>query len=167
MTVRNMTEGDLDAAFQINELGIDVDLVDRATLARLFKRSLIALAVTGPSSDMVGFCMITDTRAGELPPRAAWAIGHDGAVLHVERLAFLPEGSGHGLGVDLFDEIDERVGKWARAAGTESTPLTSIIKVEPLNEHGRTFHQIRGFHEIDRQAFGDTTWGLMQKCYDG
>ena len=29
MTVRNMTEGDLDAAFQINELGIDVDLVEQ------------------------------------------------------------------------------------------------------------------------------------------
>ncbi len=165
MTIRDMTDGDLDVAFQINEVGIDVDPIDRDMLDRLYERSIISLAAIGPSSDMMGFCLITDTRDGPLPPRSAWAIGGDGAVLHIERLAFRPEGSGHGLGATLFDEIDDRVGTLARSAGTESTPLTSIIRAEPLNEHGWNFQLSRGFTEIDRRVFGDATWGLMEKRY--
>lgn len=161
--IRTLTHDDLDTAFQINEVGIDTEPVDRAMLDQLYGRSIISLAAIDPSSDMVGFCLITDTRPGLLPPRSAWAVEHRDAGLHIERIAFRPDGSGHGLGVQLFDQIDDRVGDWARATETAHTPLTSIIRVEPLNEHGWKFHQVRGFAEIDRRAFGETTWALMQK----
>lgn len=167
MSIRDLTRSDLDDAFQINEVGIDVDRLDRSTLATLYERSVVALAAIAPSSAMVGFCLVIDTRDGSLPPRSAWAMAHPEAELHIERIAFQPEGSGHGLGVEMFDVIDERVGSSARTQATDDVSLTSVLRVEPLNEHGWNFHVSRGFTEIDRRRFGDTSWALMQKRYPG
>lgn len=170
MAIRTMTSDDVDLAFEINEDGIDVDAVDRPMFERLFERSLISLVAVDPSDDLVGLCFVIDAHNAsdaDLPPRSAWAIDRPGAVLHLERVAFRPEGSGHGLGVELFDQIDERVGALARSARTGGTPLTAMVKVEPLNQHGWDFFSTRGFDEIDRCTFDEATWALVEKRYPG
>lgn len=167
MTIRSMTRDDIDRAFDINEHGIDVDAVDREMFDRLDERSLIKLAALDASGDMVGFCFVIDASDGPLPARSAWAIDRPCAMLHIERVAFRPEGSGHGLGVELFDEIDRRVAWRAQSTDADSTPLTALVKVEPRNEHGWEFFRTRGFTEIDRRRFDDATWALVRKPFAG
>ncbi len=166
MTIRPMTEADLDAALAINELNTDdVGPIAADELAGLLDDSRIALVAEGPEGEVVGFCLVVDPRCRHQTPRAAWALAAARPDLHLERVAFDMRYSGLGLGLLLYDELDARIEELRSAWPSEELRLSSMVRLQPPNEHAIVFHAKRGFETVDQSAFDGVTVGVAVKTY--
>lgn len=166
MTISEMSDSDVGRAYAINQDAAPaVDSVSEETFQRLARQSAIRLVALDATGTVVGFCLVAAAGDPGLPPRAAAALDRDDAALHLERVAFARGGGGQGLGPKLYDELDTRIESSGNRFGAVPIALTSWFSVEPLNQHAYDFYLSRGFVEVERQPFGDTTLALMKKLY--
>ena len=160
MTIRQMTPGDLSSAADINQGNLaDVDSITIEKLGRVLADSKIALVAVEPEGSVVGFCLIIDESCGYLSDRAAWAVATSGTGLHIDRVVFDMNFSGFGLGLALYNELDRLI------IETGATTLTSLVRVDPPNEHSVFFHNKRGFVEIGRSTFGGQVFALSRRTF--
>lgn len=166
MTIRSMTETDLDAVRAVNDLSTDdVGPLDADLLSTLLTDGVMALVAVEPEGAIVGFAIVVDQTCGRLTPRAAWALETAGADAHLERVAFDMAYSGYGLGPALYGELDARLGAAAAASPSGAVTLSSMVRLDPPNEHAIRFHESRGFEIVDRAAFDGITVGVATKTY--
>ncbi len=169
MTIRPMTEADLDAVLAINDLNTDdVGPLDAGALAGLLADSRIALVAEspqGPEGGVVGFCLVVDPTCAHPTPRAAWALGAAQPDLHMERVAFDMRFSGLGLGLLLYDELDARIEALRAASPFGEIRFSSMVRLQPPNEHAIGFHAKRGFEIVDQATFDGVTVGVAVKTY--
>jgi predicted GNAT superfamily acetyltransferase len=161
-----MATDDLDAVLAINDLNTgDVGSIDAEQLSGILDDSRIALVAIAPEGELVGFCLVVDAGCRHHTPRSAWAFETAAPDLHLERVAFDMQYSGYGLGLALYDELDLRIEGFAAASPSGEITLTSLVRLEPPNEHAIGFHAKRGFETVDQASFGDVTVGVAAKTY--
>lgn len=165
-----MSLDDLDHALAINQMNLsDVDSITIDDLGRVLADSRIALVAVEPEGSVVGFCLIIDESCGHLSDRAAWAFGTSGSGLHIDRVVFDMNFSGFGLGLALYNELDRRIDELAAvkdsATDSGATTLTSLVRIDPPNQHSVMFHDKRGFVTIDRAMFGGQQFALARRVY--
>ncbi|WP_420639529.1 GNAT family N-acetyltransferase [Candidatus Poriferisocius sp.] len=166
MTIRSLRQDDLDSVAAINQLNVgDVGPISDHQLALVLSSSRMAFAVENDEGNVVGFALIIDAACGHLTPRAEWALQAGAADLHLERVAFDMTYSGQGLGLALYDEIDARILEVAAGVGAGTTTLSSLVCLDPPNQHSIGFHSSRGFDVLDRATFDNTTIGVACKTY--
>lgn len=159
-----MTPGDVARAVEVNTMNlIDVDAITVAELGRVLADSKVALVAIEPAGSIVGFCVVVDESCGHLSDRARWAIRDGG--LHIDRVVFDMKFSGFGLGLELYNELDRRINEIAAAQPSGTVTLTSLVRVDPPNQHSIGFHEKRGFEPIDRETFDDTVFELTRRTY--
>lgn len=166
MTIRAMTPDDLEQALEINQGNLsDVDSITVDNLGLVLASSRIALVAVEPEGSVVGFCLVIDQDCSYLSPQAAWALQTSGSGFHIDRVVFDMRYSGYGLGLALYNELDQQIDR--RAAVTESgrTMLTSLVRVEPPNEHSVGFHAKRGFTTLERASFDGRVFALTRREY--
>lgn len=155
-----MTPDDLASAVAINQMNlIDVDDIALDDLGRVLADSHIALVAVEPEGSVVGFCLIIDQACGYLSSRAAWAFEKSGLGLHIDRVVFDMRFSGFGLGLALYNELDARIAEFG------TITLTSLVRVDPPNQHSIGFHEKRGFVEIARASFDGQQFALTRRAY--
>lgn len=155
-----MTPDDLSSAVDINQGNLtDVDSITIEDLGRVLADSKIALVAVEPEGSVVGFCLIIDESSGYLSDRAVWAVATSGTGLHIDRVVFDMNFSGFGLGLALYNELDRLI------IESGATTLTSLVRVDPPNEHSVFFHNKRGFVEIDRSTFDGQVFALTRRPY--
>ncbi|MEQ1873733.1 MAG: GNAT family N-acetyltransferase [Ilumatobacteraceae bacterium] len=155
-----MTPDDLARAVEINQGNLsDVDSITIEDLGRVLADSKIALVAVEPEGSVVGFCLIIDSSCGYLSDRAAWATATAKSGLHIDRVVFDMNFSGYGLGLALYNELDRLI------IESGATTLTSLVRVEPPNEHSVFFHNKRGFVEIGRSTFGGQVFALTRRSF--
>ncbi len=161
-----MTPADLPAVMAVNESNVgDVGSIGTDQLAGILDDSPIALVAVGSEGAVVGFCLVIDATCAHQTPRAAWALAAAAPDLHLERVAFDMRYSGKGLGLALYDELDRRIESIAADAPSSRITLTSLVRLEPPNEHSIGFHASRGFEIVDRATFDDVTVGVAVKAF--
>ena len=166
MTIRAMGPDDLEAVVEINSMNLaDVDPVGVDEVAKLLESARIALVAEAPEVGVVGFAFVVDDTSAYVSERARWAFETGGADLHLERVAFDMSYSGQGLGLALYNELDERILAIGRGIGAEAVTLTSMVRVEPPNEHSVRFHAIRGFETVGQADFDGSTIAVARKAY--
>ena len=157
-----MSPDDLQRALEINQGNLaDVDSITIDELGRVLADSRIALVAVEPEGSIVGFCLVIDASCGYLSDRAAWALRISGDGLHIDRVVFDMRFSGFGLGLALYDELDRRITE----AGTAS--LTSLVRVDPPNQHSIGFHDKRGFVTIEWSMCEGQQFALTRRPYSG
>ena len=167
MTIRTMRPDDVEAVVGINSMNLgDVDPVSADQVTQMLESGPIALVAEAPDIGVVGFAVVIDSGSPYRSERADWALKIGGADLHLERVAFDMTYSGLGLGLALYNELDERILTVGREAGAEPITLTSMVRVEPPNRHAIDFHTVRGFETVDQADFGDSTIAVARKTYD-
>ena len=155
-----MLPADLARAREINRLNLsDVDELSLLDLGRVLADSKIALVAVEPEGSVVGFCVIIDESCGYLSPRAAWAINTSGPGLHIDRVVFDMKFSGFGLGLALYNELDRLI----EACG--ATTLTSLVRIDPPNQHSVGFHNARGFVTLAESMFDGQKFALTRRAY--
>lgn len=155
-----MTTDDLAQAVDINQANLsDVDSINIENLGRVLADSKIALVAIEPEGSVVGFCMVIDESCGYLSDRAAWATATSKSGLHIDRVVFDMNFSGFGLGLALYNELDQRI------IESGATTLTSLVRVDPPNEHSVFFHNKRGFVEIGRATFEGKQFALTRRAF--
>jgi len=161
-----MTTDDLEAVLAINELNTDdVGHLDADQLSGILSDARIALVAIEPEGAIVGFCLVVDAGGGHHTPRAEWALAAAHPDLHLERVAFDMQYSGYGLGLALYEELDRRIEGLAADAPSGEIMLTSLVRLEPPNDHAIGFHATRGFETVDQASFGDVTVGVAVKTF--
>lgn len=159
-----MNPGDLPAVERINALNTDdVGALSPEQLAAIHDDSRIALVAVEPEGEIVGFCLVVDRGSSHLTPRAAWAFDVASPDLHLERVAFDMRYSGYGLGLALYDTLDERIERLATDSEAGTITLTSLVRVDPPNEHSVKFHRTRGFEIVAEAEFDGVTIGVARK----
>jgi len=160
VTIRQMTPDDLARAVEINEANLsDVDSITIENLGRVLADSKIALVAVEPEGSVVGFCLIIDESSGYLSGRGAWATTTSGTGLHIDRVVFDMSFSGFGLGLALYNDIDRQIME------SGATTLTSLVRVDPPNEHSVFFHNKRGFVELARSTFDGSVFALTRRSF--
>jgi len=155
-----MSSDDLAAARQINEGNLsDVDSISEDDLGRVLADSRVALVAVEPEGSVVGFCLIIDESCGYLSERAAWSFSTSGSGLHIDRVVFDMNFSGFGLGLALYNELDQRIN------ALSPTTLTSLVRTDPPNTHSVGFHDKRGFVKVAESVFGGQTFALTRRAY--
>jgi predicted GNAT superfamily acetyltransferase len=152
VVIRSIEPADLERILQINEENVpEVGSVDADRMRFLVAESPIALAVEldGP---IVGFCLV-------LPPDSAydsvnyrWFTTRYHDFMYLDRVAFVNEAQGRGLGTLLYAEVDRLMAELA-----EVEHLALEVNVDPPNESSLAFHARRGFIEVGQQ---DTPYGI-------
>ncbi len=160
MTIRVMLPSDLDRALAINQMNLsDVDAISIADLGTVLADGKIALVAVEPEGSIVGCCLIIDETCGYLSDRAAWAINTSGQGLHIDRVVFDMKFSGFGLGLALYNELDQRI------VDSGETTLTSLVRIDPPNTHSVGFHNSRGFVTLDEAMFEGQKFALARRSY--
>jgi predicted GNAT superfamily acetyltransferase len=166
VTILEMRSEDLDAVAAINAANIgDVDPVGHDELALIVESCRFALVAEAPDVGVVGFAITIDAECRHLSERARWALATGDADLHLERVAFDMDYSGLGLGLALYNELDDRVLASGRDVGAESITLTSMVRVDPPNRHSVDFHAARGFETVGQAQFDDALVALVRRTY--
>ena len=169
-----MSPADLERTVDINQANLsDVDAIAIDNLGQVLTDSRIALVAVEPEGRVVGCCLIIDGSCGYLSDRAAWALQTSGSGLHIDRVVFDMQFSGFGLGLALYNELDRRIGESATLTSTSTstttttttTTLTSLVRVDPPNQHSVGFHDKRGFVEIARTQFDGQQFALTRRRY--
>jgi predicted GNAT superfamily acetyltransferase len=170
MTIREMTANDLERAVEINQTNLrDVDSITIDELSRVLDDSRIALVAVEPGGSVVGFCLVIDQQCSHPSARAQWALRTQTSpsALHIDRVMFDMRFSGFGLGLALFEELDRRVTELATTTESGTIALTSLVRVDPPNEHSVGFHRQRGFETLDRATFDEGVFALTRREYAG
>jgi predicted GNAT superfamily acetyltransferase len=161
-----MSPDDLERALEINQGNLaDVDSITIDDLGRVLGDSKIALVAVEPEGAVVGFCLIIDESCGYLSERAAWALSTAGPGLHIDRVVFDMRFSGFGLGLALYNELDRRIAALAAATDSGTTTLTSLVRIDPPNQHSVSFHNARGFLMVDESMFDGQKFALASRAY--
>jgi predicted GNAT superfamily acetyltransferase len=168
MTIREMTPNDLERAVEINQTNVsDVDSITIDELGRVLDDSRIALVAVEPEGSVVGFCLVIDQQCSHLSAQAQWALRTSPSSLHIDRVTFDMQFSGFGLGLALFEELDRRVTELATTTASGTIALTSLVRVDPPNEHSIGFHRKRGFETLERATFDGRVFALTRREYAG
>lgn len=163
-----MRPEDLAAVAAINADNIgDVDPISIDQLAEVLESCRVALVAKTPDVGVVGFGIVVDSSCQYQSERTAWALATGEHDLHLDRVAFDMNYSGLGLGPALYNELDNRIFSISRNADTGSITLTSMVRIDPPNQHSIGFHAVRNFETIDSAVFGGTTIALVCKTYAG
>ncbi len=161
-----MSPDDLERALEINQGNLsDVDWITINNLGRVLADSRIALVAIEPEGSVVGFCLIIDETCGYLSDRAAWALRTSGPGLHIDRVVFDMQFSGFGLGLALYNELDRRIAELAAATDSGTITLTSLVRVDPPNQHSIGFHEERGFVAIEWSSCDGQQFALTRRVY--
>lgn len=163
-----MRPEDLVAVATINADNIgDVDPISIDQLAEVLESCRVALVAKTPEVGVVGFAIVVDSNCQYQSERTAWALATGEHNLHLDRVAFDMNYSGLGLGPALYNELDDRISSISRNADTGSITLTSMVRIDPPNQHSIEFHTTRNFETIDSAVFGGATIALACKTYAG
>lgn len=162
--IREMTPDDVARAVEVNAMNlIDVDAITVDRLATVLASSRVALVAIEPAGSIVGLCIVVDDSCGYLSDRARWALSTGD--LHIDRVVFDMNFSGFGLGLAIYNELDRRIDEIAAAQPSRTITLTSLVRVDPPNQHSIGFHAKRGFEPIDRANFDGTMFELTRRTY--
>lgn len=166
MTIESMRPEDLADVAAINADNIgDVDPISVDQLAEVLESCRVALVAKVPNVGVVGFGIVVDSSCQYQSERTAWALAAGEHDLHLDRVAFDMNYSGLGLGPALYNELDDHIFNISRDAGTGSITLTSLVQIDPPNQHSIHFHEARSFETIDSAVFGGATIALTCKTY--
>ncbi len=152
VVIRSIEPADLERILQINEENVpEVGSVDADRMGFLVAESPIALAVE-LDGQIVGFCLVLPPDSDYDSVNYRWFTSRYDEFMYLDRVAFVKEAQGRGLGTLLYAEVDRLM---TDLAGGEHLALE--VNVDPPNDASLAFHARRGFVEVGQQ---DTPYGI-------
>lgn len=143
--MRSYEPADADAVLSINEECVPEvgELTDEKLAYFAEKASFFAVAEV--DDEVVGFLIGLDEHATDYPsPNYAWFSERYETFAYVDRIALSEPGRGLGLGPDLYRAFEA----WAFGHGKPA--LLAEVNTIPENPRSHRFHEIFGFHELER-----------------
>jgi predicted GNAT superfamily acetyltransferase len=152
VVVRPIGSLDLPRILEINQVNVpEVGSVDTERMRYLLAESPIALAVE-QAGEVVGFCLVLAADSDYDSVNYRWFTSRYDDFMYLDRVAFVADAQGRGLGTLLYAEVDRLMAE-AGSAGH----LALEVNVDPPNEASLAFHARRGFVEVGQQ---DTPYGI-------
>ena len=150
--IRAIEPDDLERIVEINAANVpEVGAVDAARMAFIVDHSPIALGVELDGT-VVGFCLVLGADAPYDSVNYRWFTDRYDRFMYLDRVAFVAEARGQGLGTLLYDEVDRLM-----RAHDDADHLALEVNVDPPNEGSLRFHARLGFVEVGQQ---DTPYGI-------
>jgi len=150
--IRPIDATDFDRVLAINAANVpEVGSVDADRMAFLIDQSPIALVVE-MEAVVVGFCLVMGADSTYDSVNYRWFTERFDDFMYLDRVAFVAEAQGRGLGTQLYAEVDRLM------LANHMAPLLALeINLDPPNEQSLGFHARRGFAEVGQQ---DTPYGI-------
>jgi hypothetical protein len=142
ITVREMTEADVDDATVINAACTpEVGEADAPALSRLLSMSAVALVAECRDHGTVGFCIVLPPDTDYDSPNYLYFTERHVDFVYLDRIAVDPGHRNLGIGAALHAGLLE-----ATTAGL----VTLEINLDPPNTGSLRFHERLGFVEVER-----------------
>lgn len=138
MTIRDLTDADLDWVLEINrEHQALLSILDRAALAELVSKAALARAIDGEA-----FLLAMDQDADYDSWNFQWFRARYANFLYVDRVAVASSAAGGGQGKRLYADVYEQ----ARALGVPM--VCAEVNADPPNHASLAFHEKQGFQTV-------------------
>jgi predicted GNAT superfamily acetyltransferase len=145
-TIRFLTPEDFEDVLEINNSNVPaVGELTHEKLQYLVDHSLHALVVQHGTT--VGFCITFAPNAPYDSPNYQWFCNRYTQFVYLDRIAFVPQAQGMGLGKLLYQHIERLMHQTGLIQ-----PLCCEVNVEPPNPGSLRFHQSIGFLEVGQLA---------------
>ena len=145
-TIRFLTPEDFEDVLEINNSNVPaVGELTHEKLQYLVDHSLHALVVQRGTT--VGFCITFAPNAPYDSPNYQWFCNRYTQFVYLDRIAFVPQAQGMGLGKLLYQRIERLMHQTGLVQ-----PLCCEVNVEPPNPSSLRFHQRIGFAEVGQFA---------------
>jgi predicted GNAT superfamily acetyltransferase len=143
-TIRFLTPEDFEDVLEINNSNVPaVGELTHEKLQYLVDHSLHALVVQRGTT--VGFCITFAPNAPYDSPNYQWFCDRYKQFVYLDRIAFVPQAQGMGLGKLLYRHIERLM---------HQTGLVQLlcceVNTQPPNPRSLRFHQAIGFEEVGR-----------------
>lgn len=157
MSIRETTDGDLDAALALNNASLpELNELDRSELARLVGLSDVALCAD-VDEVFAGFCIVFAPGLDYRSLNYQWFSSNYQNFAYLDRIAVDPGFRRYGIGRGFYTELQERL-------RPRFPVLCCEVNVRPRNDASLTFHQSVGFREVAQQDTdgGNKTVSLLE-----
>jgi predicted GNAT superfamily acetyltransferase len=145
-TIRFLTPNDFDEVLEINNCNVPaVGELTREKLQYLIDHSLHALVVEQGTT--VGFCITFAPNAPYDSPNYQWFCNRYEQFVYLDRIAFVPDAQGMGLGKVLYQHIEHLMDE-----DNLPYPLCCEVNLEPPNPGSLRFHQSIGFAQVGQRG---------------
>jgi predicted GNAT superfamily acetyltransferase len=145
-TIRFLAPEDFDEVLEINNSNVPaLGELTREELRYLVDNSLHALVVQHGTT--VGFCITFAPNVPYYSPNYQWFCNRYKQFVYLDRIAFVPQAQGMGLGKLLYEHIERLM--------HEADPVHLLcceVNIEPPNPGSLRFHESIGFSEVGQLA---------------
>ena len=141
-TIRSLTPNDFNEILSINNANVPaLSGLDLERLQHLVAHSLHALVVEQTS--IVGFCLTFSNNAPYDSRNYQWFRNRYEHFVYLDRVAFIPEAQGIGLGKLLYNHLEALMREYS-----PNQPLCCEVNLEPPNLQSLRFHERLGFIRV-------------------
>jgi uncharacterized protein len=143
--IRDLTTADRAAVLEINDSHVPaLTALDTETFDFLLAKSVLALAVIGEASQVIGFCFVLEARTSYDSVNHRWFVDRYRDFAYLDRVAFAKSVCRQGLGTELYTEVERRLA----LIPTTPSVLALEVNLRPRNEGSLAFHERLGFVEV-------------------
>jgi predicted GNAT superfamily acetyltransferase len=145
-TIRFLTPNDFEEVLNINNMNVPaLGILSLEKLRYLFTHALHSLVVD--QGTILGFCITFAPHAPYDSPNYQWFCNRYEQFIYLDRIAFVPDAQGLGLGKLLYRHIEHLMQE-----ANLPYPLCCEVNLEPPNPGSLRFHQSIGFTEVGQLA---------------
>jgi len=146
--IRDATPDDFAAILALNDAAVQfTSAMDAARLRQLHAQAAYH-RVVDVDGKLAAFLLALRERAAYDSPNYLWFQRGYSRFLYIDRIVVDAAVRGHGIGVQLYDDL------FAFAARTHATRVTCEFDLDPPNPASEKFHARFGFREVGRQRVG-------------